>query len=774
MTIGRLDQAAMGAAPKVTPKKSEKKESAPAQLKDSISIGQKEDQEPAAPQKKWTIMHYSAADNNLTSYLETDVNEMEKVGSTQNMNIVVQLDKGKDDCKRYYLKPDGNMDEITSPIIKDLGSTNMADPKVMGNFIGETMKKYPAEHYALIISDHGYGWKGAVEDESHHGWMTTPDIRKGIELGEEAAEKKIDLIGFDACLMATSEVGYELKDTASYLVASEQTERANGWPYTPLLTPKLLKNLDKALSSKLNISPKEFAKKIVDVAEGDQYYLPTMSATDLSKMRDLGKAADNFAKAILKTETPNDMLKSIIRETEDFQGFKDQYHFAEQVANHEEITDEKLKESAKGMMAAIKSAVIAEQHAEYHINAHGLTAEIPDYGGVGEGYGALKFRADTKWGEAINKIQDAGEPRPYPEPDKKKWTILHYTAGDNNLAYYLFSDVNEMEVVGSNDDMNLVVQFDRGGSNCKRYYLEQDGDMRAINSPVLKDMGRTNMADPKVMADFIKFGVKNYPADHYALIIGDHGEGWKGAVSDGTHSGWMSTPDIQNGLQMAQDETGVKMDILGFDACLMANTEVGYELKDNANYMVASEEVEGGSGWPYTPLLTSETLKNVQRALRQRINLSPEDFAKKMITNAEGDQYSIPTLSATDLTKMESFAKVADTFAKAIINTETPNDTLNSLACKTEDFYGLKDHYHFAELVSKSDDISDEKLKDAAKGMMAAIKDAVIKEQHSSKYPNAHGLTAEIPTYGEVGNGYTDLKFARDTKWDEAMNKINQ
>ncbi|MCD4782641.1 MAG: hypothetical protein K8T10_02300 [Candidatus Eremiobacteraeota bacterium] len=774
MTIRRLDQAAMGAAPKVTPKKSEKKESAPAQIKDSISIGQKEDQEPAAPPKKWTIMHYSAADNNLTSYLEYDVNEMEKVGSTENMNIVVQLDKGEDNCKRYYLEPDGNMNEITSPMIKDLGSTNMADPKVMGSFIAETMEKYPAEHYALIISDHGYAWKGAVEDESHHGWMTTPDIRKGIELGVEASGKKIDLVGFDACLMATSEVGYEMKDTASYLVASEQTEGASGWPYTPLLTPKLLKNLNRALSSKLNISPKEFAKKIVDTAEGDQYNLPTMTAADLSKMDDLGKAADNFAKEIIKTDTPNDMLKTIISNTESFYGFKDQYHFAEQVANHEEITDEKLKDAAKGMMAAIKSSVIAEQHSSSYPDAHGLTAEIPSYGGVGRGYGALKFRAETQWAEAMNKIQGAGEPRPYPEPDKKKWTILHYTAGDNNLVSYLNSDVNEMEVVGSNDDMNLVVQFDKGRSYCHRYYLEQDGDMRVINSPVLKDMGSTNMADPKVMADFIKFGVKNYPADHYALIIGDHGGGWVGAVSDDSHDGWMSTPDIQKGLQMAQDETGTKMDILGFDACLMATSEVGYELKDNVNYMVASEQTEGGSGWPYTPLLTSETLKSVQRALRQKINLSPEDFAKKMITNAAGDQYSIPTLSATDLTKMDSFAKVVDKFAEAIINTETPNSTLKSLASKTESFYGLKDHYHFSELVSKSDDISDVNLKEAAKGMMAAIKEAVIEEQHSSKYPNAHGLTAEIPSYGGVDSGYTDLKFAKDTKWDEAMNKMSK
>ena len=772
MTIGRIDQAAASYAPKVTPQKVTKKEAKQAEVKDQVSIGTKEEQQ-AAP-KKWTIMHYSAADNNLTSYLVTDVNEMEKVGSTKNMNIVVQLDKGKDNCKRYYLEADNDMREINSPMIKDLGSTNMSDPKVLGEFISSTMKKYPAEHFALIISDHGGGWPGAVEDDSHNGWMTTPDIQKGIELGEKDGGSKLDVIGFDACLMANTEVAYELKDNANYLVASEQTEGGNGWPYTPLLTPKTLQSVERALRSKLNITPEEFAKKIVDSAEDDQGTLPTMSAMDLTKMRPLAQAADGLAEAILKTDTPNSTLKSIAQKTQSFYGFKDQYHFAEQIVKNETITDDKLKTAAKGMMAAIDKAVVAEQHSSRYPNAHGLTAEIPSYGGVKSGYEDLKFRRDTNWAEAMNKIHDAGEPAPHPGPAKKKWTLLHYTAGDNNLVSYLNSDVNEMEKVGSNEHMNMVVQFDKGGDNCKRYYLEADDNSTVINSPVLEDMGKTNMSDPKVLADFIKFGVKNYPAEHFALIIGDHGGGWTGAVEDDSHHGWMDTPTIQQGLQMAEDETGQKLDVLGFDACLMANTEVAHELKDNVNFMVASEETEGGSGWPYTPLLTPKLLNNVTRALRRRLNISPEDFAKKMISNAATDQYSLPTLSAMDMSKIDKVTKSADKFAEAIINTDTPNATMKSLARKTQKFYTNRDHYHFAELVSKSTDIKDEGLKEAAKGLMASIKEAVIAEEHSSRYPNAHGLTAEIPTYGTVGRGYDKLKFAKETKWDEAMNKMNK
>lgn len=776
MTIRRVDQTELNYTPRLTSKPEVKqeavKETKQSEVKDQVSIGTKEEQQ-AAP-KKWTIMHYSAADNNLTSYLVTDVNEMEKVGSTPNMNIVVQLDKGGSDCKKYYLEPDGDMKVINSPMLEDMGSVNMSDPKVLGDFISSTMKKYPAEHYALIISDHGGGWPGAVEDDSHGGWMTTPDIQKGVELGEKEGGKKLDVIGFDACLMANTEVGFELKDNAKFLVASEETEGANGWPYTPLLTPKTLQSVERSMHGKLNITPEEFAKKIVAEAHGDQGTLPTMSAMDLSKMDGVAKASDNLAKAILKTDTPNSTLKTIAQKTQNFSGMKDQFHFAEQIVKSETITDAKLKEAATGVMDAINTAVIAEQHSARYPNAHGLTAEIPSYGGVGSGYENLKFRGATNWAEAMNKIQDAGDPAPAPGPAKKKWTLLHYTAGDNNLVTYLNSDVNEMEKIGSNEHMNIVVQFDKGGTDCKRYYLEADSDSNKINSPVLQDMGKTNMADPKVLADFIKFGIKNYPAEHYALVIGDHGGGWTGAVEDAGSHGWMDTPTIQAGLQEAQDETGEKLDILAFDACLMANTEVSHELKGNATFMVASEEVEGGDGWPYTPLLTPKLLTNVTRALRSRLNIDPEEFAKKMITNAATDQGSLPTLSAMDMSKIDKLTADTDKFAEAIINTDTPNATLKALARKTQSFSANKDLYHFCELVVNSADVKDEGLKETAKGVMASIKDAVIAEEHSTRYPNAHGLTAEIPTYGGVGSGYNKLKFAQETRWDDAMNKMSK
>jgi hypothetical protein len=364
-------------------------------------------------------------------------------------------------------------------------------------------------------------------------------------------------------------------------------------------------------------------------------------------------------------------------------------------------------------------------------------------------------------------------------PDKttpKKWTFLHYAAADNNLISSIYRDVNEMEKVGSTDLMNVISILDKGGNDCKIYNLQKDGNMSKINSPVIKDLGNTNMSDPKVMTNFLVEMITKYPAEHFAFIISDHGLGWRGAVADDTSKDFMSIPKIRQALEEAQKITGVKIDILGFDACLMASGEVATELKNTAEYMVASQESEGASGWAYTPLLSSDTLKRLDTDLRNRLNISPREFAERMIENAKHDQYSIPTLSAFDLKKIDKYEESVNKFSQAILDTETPDNILKELSKKTQNFNqsSSKDQYHFAELITKSSQINDEILKTAAMELMNVISNELIfREQHSKKYTNAHGVTAEIPGFTPIKDQrYKELVFAKETLWEEAVNKF--
>ncbi|MDQ7826618.1 MAG: clostripain-related cysteine peptidase [Candidatus Eremiobacteraeota bacterium] len=369
----------------------------------------------AAGDKKWTVLLYSGGDNNLDYDCIQDVIDLEKVGSDKNTNVLVQIDRGENPseisggwkgCRRFLIGKDNNPSAIDSPVLEDLGQVNMADPKVLTDSIVWAAKSYPSEHFFLIMADHGGGWPGAMEDDSHKGWMKTGEIRSAIEEAEKQVGKKIDIVGFDACLMASSEVGYELRDCADFMIASEETEGVDGWPYINIFSGKILKSLQRALTAKLDISPDEVAKKVVKEAEGYPDTLPTLSAIELSKMSALARATDRFAEKLIATDTPPETIRSMISSTETFEGFKDQYDFAERIAGNPGVKDEALRQAAREMMNSVRDAVIAEQHAKERTGAHGLHIELPDGSSAppGDDYKELGLSKDTKWDEALMKL----------------------------------------------------------------------------------------------------------------------------------------------------------------------------------------------------------------------------------------------------------------------------------------------------------------------------------------------------------------------------------
>ncbi len=111
---------------------------------------------------------------------------------------------------------------------------------------------------------------------------------------------------------------------------------------------------------------------------------------------------------------------------------------------------------------------------------------------------------------------------------KKNWTVMVYLAGDNNLDGAGVVDLNEMKRVGSTARFNVLAQFDRAGSKTQttRYYLRKG---TSLAKDAMQKLGETNMGDPKVLEDFVAWGVTKYPAEHYLLVLWNHGAGWDDA-----------------------------------------------------------------------------------------------------------------------------------------------------------------------------------------------------------------------------------------------------
>ena len=109
--------------------------------------------------------------------------------------------------------------------------------------------------------------------------------------------------------------------------------------------------------------------------------------------------------------------------------------------------------------------------------------------------------------------------------NEKQWTVMVYLAGDNNLDAAALEDLDEMKTVGSTEEVDLVAQVDRwgGGHATKRYHLQKGS---VLDADSVQDVGETNMGDPAVLEDFLRWGMKNYPAQKYLVILWNHGAGW--------------------------------------------------------------------------------------------------------------------------------------------------------------------------------------------------------------------------------------------------------
>lgn len=155
-----------------------------------------------------------------------------------------------------------------------------------------------------------------------------------------------------------------------------------------------------------------------------------------------------------------------------------------------------------------------------------------------------------------------------------------YTAGNLNVI---------VQTGGTAEWQNTVVADDR----CQRYRATEDGLELVDDS-----LGMQNMADSATLTDFIQYCSSNYAADHYGLVLWDHGGGVVGGYGYDENFGGDSMSLTE--MSRALGDASVHLDMLGFDACLMANFETCLMAAPYADYLIASEEPEPGCGWYYT------------------------------------------------------------------------------------------------------------------------------------------------------------------------------
>jgi hypothetical protein len=356
-----------------------------------------------------------------------------------------------------------------------------------------------------------------------------------------------------------------------------------------------------------------------------------------------------------------------------------------------------------------------------------------------------------------------------------------YLDADNDLESASIKDLNEMEKVGSSNDLAIIAQMDRipgydssngNWTETRRYYATKDNGTEKINSTLLENMGELNMGDSNTLFSFVNWTMQNYPAQHYALILWDHG----GSSAMGPSACWdytnnedcLSMAEIKEALANVYAAFGRKIDVLGFDACLMGLIEVAYQIRDYANYMVGSEETEPNDGYPYDAILTE---------LAASPSMSPAQLASTVVTkyvNSHTDGLPNPedaphvTSAALNLTKASDVAVKVSELAGAIIGDfNNSKSAFKEAWAQAETFRGdFVDLYNFTQLLL--DKVSNATVKTKAELVLDAVTSLVVSEGHGTVHSGAHGVAIYYPKKYEKSS-YIGLDFSNDTLWDEFL-----
>lgn len=336
---------------------------------------------------------------------------------------------------------------------------------------------------------------------------------------------------------------------------------------------------------------------------------------------------------------------------------------------------------------------------------------------------------------------------------KKKWTVLVYMDADNNLGDptqtggfdYALMDINEMEQVGSTNDVNVLVQWDRyasgslGWSTTRRYYITPGNPSYDPDSNMLVDLGELRMDTPEVLKDFVIWGVTNYPADHYAVVLWNHGGGVfprsqqraaqrsRGICWDDSSmyvDNCLTIDDLKTAFTEAETATGKHIEVLDFDACLMNMAEVAYGLNGIFDYMVGSEESTPGTGNPYTEILANLT-QNPDQSAREFAVMKAQAFADAYYAY----QFGV-TSSAIDVTggKPVALANALWRFAAAVNSNTGAQDAVAMAGIDPDveryDYYENVDIGLFMSKVINR--VGDSGITSAAQDVLTALNDMVI------------------------------------------------
>lgn len=259
-----------------------------------------------------------------------------------------------------------------------------------------------------------------------------------------------------------------------------------------------------------------------------------------------------------------------------------------------------------------------------------------------------------------------GNPGSLPQP-KKPWTVMVYMVGadlESRNGRYASQDILEM-LQGSThiapNTANVVITT--GGSSRPGWQTVKRAMINQGLKTVISDLGKQDISTPQMLSDFVLWSQQNFPAEHYALILWNHGDGSGGFGFDNSRpdSPHLSLPQLYQAYQTIRSKLTQPLDTVIYDACLMGSVEVAEVTASVANSMSASADLEPGHGLNYDYLI-SNLNANTTNGLELG-KLAKTGYLEQAKQQKKLDRVPI-TYSVYDLTKLPAFTTTFKDFAQ--------------------------------------------------------------------------------------------------------------
>lgn len=362
--------------------------------------------------------------------------------------------------------------------------------------------------------------------------------------------------------------------------------------------------------------------------------------------------------------------------------------------------------------------------------------------------------------------------------DMREWTLLAYMNGMNSTDSYAIEAVNQLEEVGSTGEINVVVQLGSySAGTVQRFFVQRDFDSTRITSQLLDDVSGTDMGDWRNLLDFIRWGIANYPAKHYFILVR--------GPSPPSRGGWYDniTADEGTGNRITAEELGCvmekascllgrKIDILGADSNHVAMVEIAEQLSESVDILIASQEQEPITGWKYDRFLAKWAITP---------QMSPEQVAR-LVTYEYKTAYNgkcDATLSALNLNQIGILNVSLKAVARHLSNLMAPETEVALRAAVearrfgTNDYADLIDFLRRLQMSAVKGNFEDPDFLRKILIARNAAENMILSNGTAGACAHANGISIWLPLRQDLLQTYLFryrlLDFDKHTSWSYAL-----